>query len=451
VQALELPDRVEGAAQVEAHVDRLGQRVGVHRQVAERGERLLEPRHRLPVRGALLGPVARLARVARRALPSLAPEAVVGEAIHVLQRAPRLQPLHRLRDAGVQRAAARLGEAAVGHVVGQHVPERVLEVGEESRLVEELAGLERGQVAGQVIALLRDLLQQGQRHVHAHHRGGLQEALGSVRQPVDARGQDGLHGGRDLQGLDDLRLPVGPRLPRQDPHLAEGPHRLLQEERVAVGELHQQPLQGPQAGVRPQQRLEQLVGGAGRQRLHAELGADRQVGPAVLVLGSVGDQQHHPRGRQARHDLVEERLGLGVDPVQILAHQHHRAPRALAHQEGAHSVQRAPASLGGIETRPLRVVARHVEQPQERGVVAHQRGLERHQRLAHLLPDAGVIVAALDAEVLPEQIEHRRVAGPARVRDRAGLEDHPLPRVRGVRELVTETRLADPGLPEHRH
>jgi len=38
----------------------------------------------------------------------------------------------------------------------------------------------------------------------------------------------------------------------------------------------------------------------------------------VPVLGAVVDQQEHPDRRQALHQAIEERLGLGVDPVEVL-------------------------------------------------------------------------------------------------------------------------------------
>jgi hypothetical protein len=38
----------------------------------------------------------------------------------------------------------------------------------------------------------------------------------------------------------------------------------------------------------------------------------------VLVLGAIVDQQEQAGGGQALHQTIEARLGLGVDPVQVL-------------------------------------------------------------------------------------------------------------------------------------
>jgi hypothetical protein len=42
----------------------------------------------------------------------------------------------------------------------------------------------------------------------------------------------------------------------------------------------------------------------------------------VLVLGAVVDEEEDAGGRQAGHQAVEKCLGLGVDPVEVLAHHY---------------------------------------------------------------------------------------------------------------------------------
>jgi hypothetical protein len=54
--------------------------------------------------------------------------------------------------------------------VGQRVLERVLEIGKEPRLVEELGGLEIGQGAAQIVlVVVCDRLQKRERHVPPDH------------------------------------------------------------------------------------------------------------------------------------------------------------------------------------------------------------------------------------------------------------------------------------------
>ena len=101
----------------------------------------------------------------------------------------------------MQRPPPLLEQAAVGHLVRQGVLEGVFQLGEEVGLIEELRGLEVGEVAAQVsVRQVGNGLQQGQRHLGANDGGGLQQALGLRRQPVDARCQHGLHGGWHLDG-----------------------------------------------------------------------------------------------------------------------------------------------------------------------------------------------------------------------------------------------------------
>ena len=66
---------------------------------------------------------------------------MVREHLGVLAEAVGVQALERLEDRGVERAPALLEHAVVGHLVGEGVLERVLEVGKEPRLVQELRGL----------------------------------------------------------------------------------------------------------------------------------------------------------------------------------------------------------------------------------------------------------------------------------------------------------------------
>jgi len=75
------------------------------------------------------------------------------------------------------------------------VLERVLGFGKQTRLVEELRGLQvRKATAQLVVRLLGDRLQEHPRHVFADDRGRLEKMLLGRRQPVDAGGEDGLHG-----------------------------------------------------------------------------------------------------------------------------------------------------------------------------------------------------------------------------------------------------------------
>ena len=87
--------------------------------------------------------------------------------------------------------------------------ERVLEVRKEPGLVEELRGLEVSQLGAHLgLRSVGDGQEQRHGHVFADDGGRLEQSLGLGRQAVDARGQDGLHGGGDRRAA---RLPGSSR------------------------------------------------------------------------------------------------------------------------------------------------------------------------------------------------------------------------------------------------
>ena len=160
---------------------------------------------------------------------------------------------------------------------------------------------------------------------------------------------------------------IGAALPARAPRLDERPHALLEEERVAAGPRDEERLQRLDAGVGPSKRQEQLAGALGRQGVQAELGVVALAAPAMLVLRPVVDQQEHPGGGQALDQAVEERLRLGVDPVEVLEDHEQRLPLALSQQEALDGVEGALAALGGSSACHVRIVDGHIEQRQQGG------------------------------------------------------------------------------------
>ena len=128
--------------------------------------------------------------------------------------------------------------------MGEGVLEGVFELGEEAGFVEELGGLQVAEPAAQLLlGQLRNGLQEGEGHLGANHRGGLEETLLLGRQAVDARRQDGLHRGGDLQAVEGLCQAIGAALADQHPGFHQGPDALLQEKGIALGALDQEPLE----------------------------------------------------------------------------------------------------------------------------------------------------------------------------------------------------------------
>ena len=81
----------------------------------------------------------------------------------------------------------------------------------------------------------------------------------------------------------------------------------------------------------------------------------------MLVLGAVVNEQEQAGGRQALDQAVEDRLGPGVDPVQVLDDQEQRLrtwlsrrsrPLMASRYAGGVARDRGPASAGLRPGRP---------------------------------------------------------------------------------------------------
>ena len=180
-----LPDEVE-IMQIEPEVNGLLEPFPVLGKAFKGRERLLETRPRFSVCRALDRLDARLPEVGCRFPPCLGPKRVMREPVDPFGHAVCTQLFEDHHTPGVQRAPPFLEEAAIGHLVGEGVLERVFELREEARLIEKLGGLEVGQAVPQLVfGRLRD----GVGHILSDDRGHLEEALVLPRQPVDPGGQ----------------------------------------------------------------------------------------------------------------------------------------------------------------------------------------------------------------------------------------------------------------------
>ena len=225
--------------------------------MGEGRQRLLEEAHRLAVGPARGGLGAGLPQIGHRLVPHLAAQRVVGQGLHLIARAVGVQLLQRFHHPRVQRPAALPEEGIVGDLLGQRVAERVLHARKEAELVEEISGLEDGEVAPDlVLRHVGDGLEQYQRHILADDGGRLQQALRLRRQAIDAWGQDGVDRGRELDALDGLDQPIRAPLARQRLGLHERADALLDEEGVALRPADQPALERLEGGVAAEQRIQ---------------------------------------------------------------------------------------------------------------------------------------------------------------------------------------------------
>ncbi len=80
-------------------------------------------------------------------------------------------------------------------------------------------------------------------------------------------------------------------------------------------------ISGRMLGIGAEQGAEQLGGARLGQGIDARLAVVRLAAPAVAILRAVVHEEQEAGGGQALDQAIEDGLGLGVDPVQILEDQ----------------------------------------------------------------------------------------------------------------------------------
>jgi hypothetical protein len=313
---------------------------------------LVEERPRLAVCRPVGRPYASLVRIVHDLVPHFPPQGMVGQAFDLLGHAIPGKRLEGLDDAGMEHPPSLLHKAAVGYLVGEGVREGVFEVREQACLVEELSRLQTRQTHAQ--CLLRRLgygMEERQGHLHANHRGGLQQALLLGWQPVNTCRQYRLHRGGHLNRREGLRQPIGARRPDQHLRFHQSTHTFLQEEWVALRARDQERRQRRHAGIGAEQRLEDCCRAGRRQWVEPQLRIVGLTPPAVPVLGAVVDQQQQAGCGQALDEAVEQGLGLGIDPMQVFKDQQQGLPLALAQQHALERLKRALLRCGGSSVR----------------------------------------------------------------------------------------------------
>src|SRR5262249_28087466 len=110
-------------------------------EVADNLQRLVEVGNRLPVGGPRHGPDSGLPEIRDRLLPQLSAQGVVGETLGLLGHAFACEAFESLGNAGVKGALPVKEQLSVRDVLSESVLERVLEIGKEPSLVQELCGL----------------------------------------------------------------------------------------------------------------------------------------------------------------------------------------------------------------------------------------------------------------------------------------------------------------------
>src|SRR5262249_51497864 len=151
------------------------------------------------------------------------------------------------------------------------------------------------------------------------------------------------------------------------------------------------------------------MGALRRQRVQAELTVGRLVPPGVLILGTIVDQKAESRGRKALDEAVEERLRLGIDPLEVLENEEQGLDLGFPEHEPPDRLEGALTPLRRIERLPGPVVDGHIEQREKRRETRLERRVEPEEPRRHLLANRRRVVAVLDAEVRLEELDHRQI------------------------------------------
>src|SRR5262245_33306986 len=142
----------------------------------------------------------------------------------------------------------------------------------------------------------------------------------------------------------------------------------------------------------------------------------RLVPPGVLILGTKVDQETEASCREALDETVQECLGLGIRPLEILEHEEQGLVLGFPKGEPPDRLEGALTPLGRIEGLPSLVVQGYVEEREKGRQAQLERRVEREEPPLHLLADRWRVVAVLDAEVRLEELDHGQIRGRLSVR-----------------------------------
>src|SRR5262249_20629020 len=111
--------------------------------------------------------------------------------------------------------------------------------------------------------------------------------------------------------------------------LDESPHALLEKERIALRARDQESAERIEHRIRPEQRVKERLGTLGGQGIDTNLCVERLSAPGMLILGPLVDEDQDACGRQALEQVIEKRLCLAVDPVEVFEDQEQGLNAAL--------------------------------------------------------------------------------------------------------------------------
>ena len=84
------------------------------------------------------------------------------------------------------------------------------------------------------------------------------------------------------------------------------------------------------------------------------------------IFGPIIDEEQQARRRQALNQTIEERLGLGVDPMKVFAQHQEWLHLAFSKQQPLDPIESLLTALRRIKSLPLRIFHDDIQQPEQR-------------------------------------------------------------------------------------
>jgi hypothetical protein len=157
--------------------------------------------------------------------------------------------------------------------------------------------------------------------------------------------------------------------------------------------------------------MQECVGTGRRQRVEPDLAVVGLTPPGILVVGAIRDEQEEPRRGHAVDELIQEGLGLRVDPVQVFTDQHDRLLLAFPQHQTFERVKGPLPALRGIEPQEQAVVRQRLQQRQQRRDGVLEALVEGEHLPGHLGPDGVCVIVLVNMAIALEQLNHREIGG----------------------------------------
>ena len=215
--------------------------------------------------------------------------------------------------------------------------------------------------------------------------------------------------------------------------------------------FHQEALQGRKARIGAQQGQKELRQALAGQRVKRQLVVVRSAPPWVLMVGAVGDDQHQASILGGYDELVQQTESQRVAPVEVIDDRDDRPHVALAQQQAGNRLIGVLPMTGWVDGSERMITVQRIEEIQQRWKRILHRRVERCNSVGDLLADRSRAVVGADLEISPEQVDDRQIRCRPPVRRGVRFQNQPVRRVRRMKELVQQARLARPSLADDRN